>query len=425
LPVFPFLRHDPTRLALHPLIPAKRWTEEKAEEEEKEEGESKPRGAFDVTAAPENDSGAKTGGGDGKNDMAAMMAAMGAGAGVGAPSAESTANLVLAPEDAPEFKLVRFFDIMPPGKRYQYRVRLRLYDPNLPDSLVKRSGGIENEIAGGGDEAGPGGGRKMEEMMREMGKGAGGPGGGATQIQAIKVKHGNSRVQESMLDNTVRQRLRDLQTSPDFESEDENVRFGIPTAWSEPSNEIVSPLKSEQYFAGAAILEKEREAKGVKFTQGEPKVELAISVWDPSYMYYLPGFSEVRRGSTLNLKQVVKLVHPIDLTIREIQGRKIRASGRVKVDTYEGYPLDSQAVVIDITGGEKLPNKYKSSTDFFAPSEVLVFDGDSFHVQDELEDKRLFRENALFEVEEDEQPSMPAGGGDGGPGAFDPFGIGN
>jgi hypothetical protein len=397
LPAIPLLSVDPSDFGLHSRIPERKWIEVKKEEAKKEEA---PIGLdpFSAEAMKKKAEAEKE-----KKKLA--------------PVVTSSANVMLEPNEAPEFKLVRFYDIVRPGQKFQYRVRLLLVDPNLPATVV--SGAKDDELAANSPSTSNAGteAENMEIMMQIMmaEQEAGNSGQAVASATKLDLKHGNSKINESMLDDVVRERLRSFKASAKFELEDEDARFGMPTPWSEPSKEVTVPALSEQFYAGRLVKPAdEREANGVKFAEGDPKAELVMTQFNPTYATNIPIFAEIYRGSTLNQKQIIKVLHPIDLSVREIRGAERENPGKDE-PKFEGVAVATDSVVIDISGGRVLPNKQRSSHTFREPTEILVFDGSSFKVTDELDDIRLFREYSLFDYEDDEPVKPVSGGGSGLP----------
>jgi hypothetical protein len=113
---------------------------------------------------------------------------------------------------------------------------------------------------------------------------------------------------------------------------------------------------------------------------------------------------EARRGEVLNF--AVPKAHVLN-----------PKDGSVRV--YSDATVSTNAVVVDLQGGEKL-NIRGAKIDFFAPSELLVMDAQgNFHLQNELADRgyrhALFRDDESSEYgkkKEKEKPEEKNGGDD-------------
>lgn len=328
------------------------------------------------------------------------------GAGTTKRSSPFSGADVVSVKDANDFKLVRFFDFTAKaGKSYQYKVRVFLIDPNLPiEEVTGEEGGTttkkksnkddkykdDGPMAGGGGMS-PGGGG-----MSPGGGGMSPGGGGAAGGSSIEVSHGNTLITEAMLDSKVRARLKVWRSSDRSKNEDEDLRFGRQSPWSEFSAPVTVPVDQEKFFAGTTKAPSIRAAKNVTFTEREPTAEMAFHKWGPKLEYFVPGVKTISRGSMMKFKQVVKLAHPADWTIREFRGNVIDPDKKV----YEGYLFDSDSVVVDIDGGQKLDNVSGQKVDFFEPAEILVFDANGdFHLQNELDDMKEYR-HTIFASEE-------------------------
>lgn len=289
-------------------------------------------------------------------------------------------------------KLVRYFDFdAEPGKKYRYRLRVALDDPNNPESATRPEPRIlEPEVTDRISQAAAQRGER-EKHWRDY-------------FVRRKVARVDDKMIESLVKTDLSQRLTD---------------------WSEPTAPV-SLSANELVFAGAAVpadtrilkLENNRE---VRFTLSEPAGKMVPVVWDSEKAVHVPAESDVTLGSVLNLQTDCRVPHPLELAIKLI----------------EGYNLVTNSLVVDIRGGEPLDETRDALT---APGEFAVIDKDGrLIVQYELDQIEEYRR---FTYAEDEKPEtktregaaadpeggmpgmqgMPGGGMPGGMGPMGPMG---
>lgn len=259
-----------------------------------------------------------------------------------------------------QYKLIRFFDFRgKPGSQYRYRVRVWMEDPNNP-SLVANSGsdyGSDDEYGG------------------------------------VSIPQGRTvPIAGSMLESDVRKRIRDWRASPEYAAipeEQSYLRTARATEWSEPSSPILVPPAANQFYAGGVVAPTRIDAKGVMFEAGERHGEIVSSVWQKKFAVSIPVKHELHRASVLNSNRSTEVLNPRDLTIREFVKVVIDIDGK---ETKTPIPLKTDAIVIDVMGGEKLATSIRKS-DFRTPAEVLIYDAGNnrFVVRDEFSDIKNFR----------------------------------
>jgi hypothetical protein len=156
----------------------------------------------------------------------------------------------------------------------------------------------------------------------------------------------------------------------------------IQTDWSEPSN-IVTVQKPEWFLAGGAnlgrIIPLQRDGPEVQMT--ETSVNLVSAVWDASRATEVPIEKTVYRGSYLNFTEDADVLNPLTLQLR----------------TIKEYEFETDAVVVDLRGGEKLlvdeaEERNEDDVVYNTPGEVLVMDGNgNLLVCNEIDDAEQYR----------------------------------
>jgi hypothetical protein len=290
-----------------------------------------------------------------------------------------------------DYKLVRFYDTTAePGKTYVYRVRVWLNDPNFIDPNP-RSGSSSDSTGGAAAMAG--------------GLGVGGMGGGAMSGDGMTRPLAHSSLQDDVI-----ARLRDQQATdaadPRGTAEAPFTTKWRITEWSEPSPQVMVPLRAQEMLAGEVTGE-----SAMQFPQGanklmvwgEPTGKFLPVVWDDALAARVPLEQTVYRGSVLNDKATVEIAHPVDLAFREMKD----------------YEFESDAVVVDIRGGAKLPKspKRRDDEELRAPGEFLIVTWDGqLEATDELEDLDAYRRTLFV----DDAPQAMGGGMSGMPGMMMP-----
>jgi len=314
------------------------------------------------------------------------------------------------PETGPAapLKLVRFFDIKAkPGRKYRYRVRVALVDPNNP---LPQQQGVGT--------AGTGGASADDVSGANRSYGSDLAGGG------VIGQDDSSPAEVSLrwLDEKARERVKQIRQEDEaMYGKDER---GNPirsrewrfTDWSPISDVVIISERGEQVLAGAVTPPKERRIdENVSFAVEEPKGTLVVSEWNPKYAVEVPAEKEVSLGTLLNFTTKADVLHPIKLLIKRIPE----------------YQFKTDALVLDMRGGQMLPGSDKENV-ISAPGEFLVIDADGrLHAQNELDDMDEFRLKLLMPDEEELEPDDGGiyggtfdSGQDGGDAydAFDPGG---
>ncbi len=273
-----------------------------------------------------------------------------------------------------KYRLLRFTDTtIQPNKKYRYRVKLILEDPNNPfDGMAPRW-----------------------DPSR------------STPLRKPSIQS---------MSNAALTRVRSADAA---KAKDPNARpFLLYTDPSEPS-EIVELPPVNRYFAGKATAGNGNALAigtppNVTMTppvlSTQPSTNLLTVGFDSALAVDVPAEKEVFRGSTLNFEKEVEVIHPSLLSILPI--------GK--------YTFKNNSMVIDFVGGNDIPNvDTKRSDKVQEPSEVLIFDGEgNLQLLDETDDIEGFRRYLPPKIEEPKNTPTPGGieqpfpGGilEGGPG---------
>lgn len=281
------------------------------------------------------------------------------------------------PETGPAapLKLVRFFDIKAkPGRKYRYRVRVALVDPNNPlPQQQNASGGSESNVGSVGQES-------------------------AYTSTSAGVQNDNTpegEVSLRWLKKDVRERVEGVRAADEAKfGKDElgNIRRVEEwryTDWSPVSDVVAVSEIGEEILAGSVTPPKERRIdENVSFEVEEPTGKVVVTEWNRKYAVDVPAEKEVSLGSLLNFTKEADVLDPIKLQIKRIPD----------------YHFKTDAIVLDMRGGQPLPGSDKDNV-ISAPGEYLVIDGDGqLHAQNELDDMDEFRLKLLMPDEEEIEP---------------------
>lgn len=181
-------------------------------------------------------------------------------------------------------KLVRFVDFTAQaGRKYRYRVKLVLEDPNRP---------------------------KDPDMEPEP----------------------------TTLDDEVLKRIKGLEAA---EAAGGQRRYFRPSDWSEPSD-IVSMPSPERFYAGATIPGATTYIGGAAIPLAEPEAKVLAVTWDPKLGVFAPAEQSVHRASVLNVKADVEVIHPVQGDLRKVEGYELKTDG-VVLDILGGEKLPGTA----------------------------------------------------------------------------------
>ena len=379
----PFMQREIYEALLHPDIPVARVPT--AEELQAGPGMNRP-GALpavpgkeedltDPNAAPAVGNPAIGPGGEGMRPPGMMMQPRGPGAGypgMRPPGMEGMMAMGPGGSQSPQvalakYRLLRFTDTtIQPNRKYRYRVKLIIEDPNNPYV---------------GDQP-PRWDPSRSQPLRKPSIQSMSPAALARVRRAEEAKNPNSRP------------------------------FLLETDPSEPSD-IVELPPITRYYAGKATA-----GNGNTLAIGSPQVNtppilstqptanLLTVGFDQKLATDVPGEKEIYRGSTLNFEKEIDVIHPSLLSIHNI--------GK--------YTFKTNSMVLDFVGGTDIPNLDTRRSDKVPePCEILIFDGDgNLQLLDEADDVEGFRR--YLPPKPQEPATTRPGGGAAGPGAF-PGGV--
>ena len=243
-----------------------------------------------------------------------------------------------------------------------------------------------------------------------MGGGMGGPTGGAA---------GPTGLRREDLAPDVRRRLREWKESDSFKNlsdEDDMLKYARATEWSEPTEVISIPdYEMANFYAGPTTPVNDYEAQGVTYFGSERIADMVVSTFSRELGTMVPAKREVGRGSYLNFSQPVEMLNPVDMSVRTY-GRKasLDPDADEDEDVIEPFPIASNAMVVDLLGGDEIPVK-TTRDKIVMPTEILIMDRDgNFTITNEFDDIMGYR-HSLF-LPDDEQSL--GGGFSGGSGGF-------
>ena len=292
-------------------------------------------------------------------------------------------------EPKADYKLVRFFDInVTPGKIYQYRMRIWLSDPNNENPEGFKA--LEDATGGGRDTP----------NMGQLGLGEG-EGGGEEEEE--EKSYAYVKLSQEMTDTSVRERLRNPKIPKEERPFPEQLQYSrtaddwtyvtTPTFQfaedgSQPTEDtaegVAVPQDSGEFYAGRVTSGRLiKTPDGRDFVLGgDPAAEIVASQWNTTFDTKIPVHRFVQRGEVLNFTpdKPVHVLHPVDMTVRVLE---------------EQPEIKTNAVVVDMIGGEKLP-VYRAMMDFHMPGEILILDAQGkFRVQNDIADRKEYH-MALF-----------------------------
>lgn len=216
------------------------------------------------------------------------------------------------------YKLFRFIDFdVEREHKYRYRVSLMLEDPNHPQLPLAAAGA---------------------PVSRD------GSGGGIGNDPPV-----------ASLDKAVEERLRELKKEEDKTGKRKWYR---ETDFSEASPVITVP-NPLQFVGGTVSPAREVPIAGTfaRVAAGEASAKTLVVQWDDQYATNVVAEEEVQRGATINFTKDSEALHPIKLEYVELKD----------------YPIRTDALVVDIRGGERLPGGTATSPQN-APGEVALID---------------------------------------------------
>lgn len=272
-----------------------------------------------------------------------------------------------------DFKQVRFFDLSVAPDRsavYEYRMRVWVADPNNADPNA--STGLNDFDPG-----------QMDDMM-------GGLMGGKKEEKKVYKK---TKINFTMQDQSVRNRLKQAREEGDIGERDyyitevygeqqepveikvpkgeEYLRFARPSQWSEVVKVSVEPGSAEFFAKG---IEEPRTARvgQVEIPVEEPKAEVVTVVEDPNFQgTHVAAKKLFAVGDQLNFSEPVTVMHPVAQSIHFVEEANIESNG----------------VLIDVMGGERLDLSRTDPMQYDLPGETLIMDENGrFVISNDIED---------------------------------------
>jgi hypothetical protein len=273
------------------------------------------------------------------------------------------------------------------GEEVQYRMRVWLADPNDPRRQVyervasKQSSSTEADATRQPSGEATGNGRAAGIGQR------GGERAGATS-QPGSAAEGNP-YDLTFLDVApkVRKRLQEREKQPEPENKElAFLKHALPSEWCEPTEWIQIPRANAEVVIGQVDTGLPQTVNDVTYYSQEPEVDVVIKKWDPALQVQVPVAKSVRRGSVMNFRSEAKVINPIDQQIYPINRELIEGE-----TGGEGVHFSTNAFVVDIFGGRKMPFSTLDKT-YFEPSEILVMREDGkLVVRNELDDSTEYR----------------------------------
>ena len=339
MPIPPLLGIEYTSLATHSDIPLKKSDRELA-----------------------NERLAETRGGE--EDVSGMGPGPGPGERPKEPKEEEKEEVKETAEiEQADFRLFRYFDFnVDPRKKYQYRVKLYLWDPNDPPQ--KSSESDSRELSDAAVFTPP----KDADLHR-------------TVIERLaERKKANSRYWRETGDLGEAKQYSDASAKAAFPPRETAVAVDVT-----PDRMIAIRDYGAPADEGFEIRDKERRA------------DVMLIRWDPTEAAWIPGVvKDVLRGGMLEGVIPTWKLDSQTLSLRDMPD----------------YAFPPQGFVVDIAGGEELPKPAdrRKAEEMFAPGEILVINDDwSLSVCDEVEQATEYRKfcyGPLLQTEdEDEGPS--------------------
>ncbi|HTN74405.1 MAG TPA: hypothetical protein VL096_04130, partial [Pirellulaceae bacterium] len=256
------------------------------------------------------------------------------------------------------YKLLRFTDFkVEPGRKYRYRARLTLENPNHPQKVAT---GV-----------------------------ASGAGGGVSKDPPPQS-----------LDRDVEAGLRELAKE---EAKKGKRIFYRDTDWSEVSPVISLP--DPITIAGGEVTPgRETKVPGGTVPTSEPSGKVMVIQWDDFFAANVVGEADIARGTVLNFSpKEAEALHPL----------------RLEFVKMKDYPIRANSVVVDLRGGEKLPGGDPQEP-LHAPGEIAVIDQNGqLVVHGEAQDNPIWQRYGKFEPKPIDPDLGMSGSGEPGRGLED------
>lgn len=309
--------------------------------------------------------GATSGGAPNMNGMMQQMMGMGKG---GMPGIAGMPNMLNQPRQVVPWKLVRFVDTTAvPGKKYKYRIRVAIEDPNRP-------------------------------QMR------------------------NHAPERSFLAKDVKDRLDKQDAEDRKDPKKEKYTYWRYSDYSEPSSAATLPSLTSVLAGGIGIqgvTSVTVEGRELDCPASDQTLKVLVVAWDKKLATHVPGETVVTHGSVMyfnkkaltkdenNKERAIQVVNPLAGDLRTLE---------------KGYDWTSVTQVIDIHGGvpvRQVTRPAGTPTPKSASEVLLMDEHGNLAVMDELSSLTQYRE---FMHSGDAGAANAAAGGDFGemPGNFGP-----
>lgn len=237
------------------------------------------------------------------------------------------------PKPPPKYKLIRFYDTTAQvGKSYRYRIKVQLFDPNRP--------------ADAKDDP------RIETLSPAV----------QARLKSLDAAEGANR-----------------------------ATYWVESEWSQPSEVVNVEAPPSTVLASAVTPPRETvlPAQGgirPKFVEREPQAAVVASVWDSALAANVTTELEAYRGSLLDAKKSVDVLHPVT---REFH-------------TLDDYSFQTGSMLLDMRGGEPLSggrtSRYGKGDEFHSPGEFLILDSQgNLQVADEFDDTAHRRRELFLE----------------------------
>ena len=353
-------------------------------------------------------------------------------------------------EPSGDLKVVRFFDLwdVKPGETYTYRFRIWADDPNhegekkraqaggrAPGGRGDREDGGIGALGGGGggggaagladgdgrggDPAGgrgnPGAGRGGDPGGNPGGRGGSSRGRGGDQPIVYK----KIPIPDAQKDISVRDRIDDhlakISQDSDFqkfidnvlETFDVDLTYCWASDWVEVKVTVPESGKSDA-FVGSVVAKQSRSSRREPVTVSDHIAKVLVSEWSQKFGTLVAKFRQVRKGDWLNFD----VESPFN--VLQIVDRRMKKM--------EEYSFQTDQMVVDLMGGEKIEVGRVSPVEYHIPGEMLLMDDQgNVLVRNEFDQKReyLVRSQASDETSEynadRRRPTAPRGGRGGDP----------
>ena len=322
-------------------------------------------------------------------------------------------------DEVPATRLIRFYDLdrKKVGETYSYRLRVWLKDPNDPDfykaQITKKSSKRDRSQPGTGQSVG--GEEDTGKKKNKDGKKGGNmePAEPPTPLSLYS------------LHSEVRDRLKMKRDKPivpkdiaDYDGEVEALntvkqalQFGIATEWVEAEQSVTIGEGFETFVTGPVDAPSVvRNPGGGWFWSEEPSVAVVANSFQADVGMMVPATKkDALRGSLLNYEAIAHLLDPLTWEIKDLFESEDKKGQR------KGRRFKTDAIVLDIMGGDRLLFKSKNRDSFFAPGEMLLMDRNgNIEIHNDIEDTTGYRHANFVSEYNDEKrnATKPRGGGD-------------